>query len=101
MGLQGMINDLVEKSDFLVGEEVPGKIDALAEADHATIARWISAAENCGEQHAKEIELITAKAETIKTPILGITGGAEQERAQWSTSWFVALLWISMISELR
>lgn len=74
MGLQGMINDLVEKSDFLVGEEVPGKIDALAEADHATIARWISAAENCGEQHAKEIELITAKAETIKTPILGITG---------------------------
>jgi len=74
MGLQGMINDLVEKSDFLVGEEIPGKIDALAEADHATIARWISAAENCGEQHAKEIELITAKAETIKTPILGITG---------------------------
>lgn len=74
MGLQGMINDLVEKSDFLVGEEVPGKIDALAKADHATIARWISAAENCGEQHAKEIELITAKAETIKTPILGITG---------------------------
>ena len=74
MGLQGMINDLVEKSDFLVGEEVPGKIDDLAEADHATSARWISAAENCGEQHAKEIELITAKAETIKTPILGITG---------------------------
>lgn len=74
MGLQGMINDLVEKSDFLVGEEVAGKIDALAEADHATIARWISAAENCGEQYAKEIELITAKAETIKTPILGITG---------------------------
>jgi len=74
MGLQGMINDLVEKSDFLVGEEIPGKIDALAEADHATIARWISAAENCGEQHAKEIELITSKAETIKTPILGITG---------------------------
>ena len=74
MGLQGMINDLVEKSDFLVGEEIPGKIDALAEADHAAIARWISAAENCGKQHAKEIELITAKAETIKTPILGITG---------------------------
>jgi methylmalonyl-CoA mutase len=74
MGLQGMINDLVEKSDFLVGEEIPGKIDALAEADHPTIARWISAAENCGEQHTKEIELITTKAETIKTPILGITG---------------------------
>ena len=74
MGLQGMINDLVEKSDYLVGEEVPGSIDELAAADYATIARWISAAENCSEQHAKEIDLITAKAANIKTPILGITG---------------------------
>lgn len=74
MGLQGMINDLVEKSDYLVGEEVPGSIDELAAADHTAIARWISAAENCSEQHAKEIDLITAKAANIKTPILGITG---------------------------
>ena len=74
MGLQGMINDLVEKSDYLVGKEVPGSIDELAAADYATIARWISAAENCSEQHAKEIDLITAKAANIKTPILGITG---------------------------
>ena len=74
MGLQGMINDLVEKSDYLVGEEVPGSIDELAAADYSTIARWISAAENCSEQHAKEIDLITAKAANIKTPILGITG---------------------------
>ena len=74
MGLQGMINDLVEKSDYLVGEEVPGSIDDLAAADYSTIARWISAAENCSEQHAKEIDLITAKAANIKTPILGITG---------------------------
>ncbi len=26
MGLQGMINDLVERSDFLVGEETPGEV---------------------------------------------------------------------------
>ena len=74
MGLQGMINDLVEKSDFLVGDTLPGSVEELAGANNPTIARWISAAENCGEQHAKQIELITAKAETIKTPILGITG---------------------------
>jgi len=74
MGLQGMINDLVEKSDFLVGDILPGSVEELAGANNPTIARWISAAENCGEQHAKEIGLITTKAANIKTPILGITG---------------------------
>ena len=74
MGLQGMINDLVEKSDFLVGGTLPGSVDELAGAKNPTISRWISAAENCGEQHAKEIGLITTKAANIKTPILGITG---------------------------
>ena len=74
MGLQGMINNLVEKSDFLVGDALPGSIEELAGANNSTVARWISAAENCGEQHSKEIDLITAKAANIKTPILGITG---------------------------
>ncbi|HAP70894.1 MAG TPA: methylmalonyl-CoA mutase, partial [Cryomorphaceae bacterium] len=74
MGLQGMINNLVEKSDFLVGDALPGSVEELAGANNSTVARWISAAENCGEQHSKEIDLITAKAANIKTPILGITG---------------------------
>ena len=74
MGLQGMINNLVEKSDFLVGDALPGSVEELAGANNSNVARWISAAENCGEQHSKEIDLITAKAANIKTPILGITG---------------------------
>jgi len=74
MGLQGMINDLVEQSDFLVGDTLPGSIEELAGANNPTIARWISAAENCGEQHGQALASITEKAAAIHTPILGITG---------------------------
>ena len=69
-----MINDLVEKSDFLVGDEVPGECKHLNGADASTIARWISAAENCGQKHATALQLIRSSADEVHTPILGITG---------------------------
>jgi methylmalonyl-CoA mutase len=74
MGLQGMINDLVQKSDYLVGEELPSDLASLENATTPIISRWISAAENCGEKHSDAIQAVTAKAKEIKTPILGITG---------------------------
>jgi len=74
MGLQGMINDLVEQSDFLVGEETPGEVKDISGAANPIIARWISAAENCGKAHRDAINEITERASVIKTPILGITG---------------------------
>ena len=74
MGLQGMINDLVEQSDFLVGEETPGEVKDISGAANPIIARWISAAENCGKAHRDAINEITERASAIKTPILGITG---------------------------
>ena len=74
MGLQGMINDLVEKSDFLVGDELPGDLKHLSGADAPTIARWISAAENCGYMHEAALHSLRSSADTIHTPILGITG---------------------------
>jgi isobutyryl-CoA mutase len=74
MGLQGMINDLVEQSDFLIGEEAPSEINDLAGAVNPIIARWISAAENCGVKHRDAINEITERATSIQTPILGITG---------------------------
>jgi len=74
MGLQGMINDLVQKSDYLVGEELPGAIENLSSAANPEIARWISAAENCGEKHEEALKEVAARAFEIKTPILGITG---------------------------
>lgn len=74
MGLQGMINDLVEKSDYLLGEELPSDLESLENASTPIISRWISAAENCGDKHTDAIQAVTAKAKEIKTPILGITG---------------------------
>ena len=72
MGLQGMINDLLEKSDFPTGLEIPkGELNTSA---HGKIAKLISAAENYREHHEKELAQLRAKAKDIDTPVLGITG---------------------------
>src|SRR5690606_34355353 len=46
MGLQGMINDLVQKADFPVGDNVNGEIKKVKDKNVPSIARIISAAEN-------------------------------------------------------
>ncbi|MEY2963920.1 MAG: hypothetical protein RL754_1181 [Bacteroidota bacterium] len=74
MGLQGMINDLVQQSDYLVGEHLPGTLDELKGAAPKDIARWISAAENCGDNHKDALAAVAKEAQGISTPILGITG---------------------------
>ena len=52
MGLQGMINDLIKRSDFLVGEHLVGGVAEVKTKNVNAIARLISAAENCPEKHA-------------------------------------------------
>src|SRR5690349_230839 len=51
MGLQGMINDLVERSDFPTGKKVISNVDELSTTNHLAIAQLISAAENYFDQH--------------------------------------------------
>ena len=46
LGLQGMINDLVEKSDFPIGNLLTNEISLLEKKEAGAIARVISAAEN-------------------------------------------------------
>lgn len=74
MGLQGMINDLVEKSDFATGYKLNGEVGHLGVNDHGAIARLISAAENFPEQHKAELDKIREIAKTKHVPVLGITG---------------------------
>ena len=76
MGLQGMINDLVEKSDFPQGKNIEKKdlINKIQKKDCNTIARLISAVENYPKEHSKSIKLVQKNAEKSKTPVLGITG---------------------------
>lgn len=72
MGLQGMINDLVERSDFATGKTIdhgPLTID-----NHVRIAQYISGAENYFDDHKKVFEEINQKAALSKAPVLGITG---------------------------
>lgn len=74
MGLQGMINDLVQKADFPVGDVLNGEADHLEEKNPRAIARVISAAENFPEIAKETLDKIHAANETSKIPVLGITG---------------------------
>ena len=74
LGLQGMINDLVERSDFAIGDHLNGEAEKIASKDVNAIARVISSAENFPEVAKETLDVIHAKNETSKTPVLGITG---------------------------
>jgi methylmalonyl-CoA mutase len=74
MGLQGMINDLLEKSDFDLSDRVNGEVKELSPKNWLAIARLISTAENHPDVFAKVADTIHKKAEANKAPILGITG---------------------------
>lgn len=74
MGLQGMINDLVQLSDFAIGDSLNGEIDLLSNKNSKAIARLISSAENFPEVAKDVLETIHNKNKTSKTPVLGITG---------------------------
>ena len=74
LGLQGMINDLVERCDIAVGEKLDYSIKDLKEKNVPGLARMISAAENFSDKHKDIIETLRKEASKINTPILGITG---------------------------
>ena len=74
MGLQGMINDLVERSDYPTGDKLTDEIDHLEEKNPKAIARIISSAENFPEIAKKTLDAIHKKNENSTIPVLGITG---------------------------
>ena len=74
MGLQGMINDLVRRSDYVQGDELKGEDQKLSVGNDKDVARLISAAENFPDLHADTLNTVREKASQMKTPVLGITG---------------------------
>ena len=74
MGLQGMINEVVELSDFPTGKGLQVTKDQILARDYHAIAQLISAAEN----HHSEVKnlLLELKKGCFEstTPVLGITG---------------------------
>lgn len=74
LGLQGMINDLVQQSDFAIGDKLDIDVSKLAEKEIGHIARVISSAENFPEIAKDTLDDIHNKNKNSKTPVLGITG---------------------------
>ncbi|QBA64704.1 methylmalonyl-CoA mutase family protein [Muriicola soli] len=76
MGLQGMINDLVEKSDYpTLPLKLPEEKDlntSLKNKDITTLARLISLAENRQDEFEKYYQSLGKAKKSI--PVLGITG---------------------------
>jgi isobutyryl-CoA mutase len=74
MGLQGMINDLIQKADFPVGNQLNDEINHVKEKSVPAIARLISAAENFPDQNQEMLATIHGIAAKNDIPVLGITG---------------------------
>ena len=74
MGLQGMINDLVQKSDYPIGQELNGEVESFRLKNKMSIARVISAAENFPKENQDFFNQVSEEAQSISTPVLGITG---------------------------
>ena len=74
MGLQGMINDVLQQCDFPLGENVNGELKKLSKKDHLSISRLITAVENFPEENKHWIAEISAKSKEAHVPVIGITG---------------------------
>ena len=74
LGLQGMINDLVKKADFALGDTLNGEVNRLSDKEARSIARVISSAENFPEVAKETLNTIHQKNKNATTPVLGITG---------------------------
>ncbi len=74
MGLQGMINDLLEKSDFPTGKNIDVNVNDILNQDYVAIAKLISAAENYPKEVIPIINELSENIGENKAPVLGITG---------------------------
>ena len=79
MGLQGMINDVLEQCDFPVGQNMNGEVTKFTEKDTVSIARMISCAENNTEHFETAVRpqlqaIFNKNPNLTETPVLGITG---------------------------
>ncbi|WP_343707925.1 methylmalonyl-CoA mutase family protein [Flavobacterium sp.] len=74
LGLQGMINDLVQRADFPIGDKLNGEIDHIENKVPTAIARLISSAENFPEIAKPVFDKIHESNASSKIPVLGITG---------------------------
>ena len=74
LGLQGMINDLVQQADYPLGDKLYVKANDLKDKNPTQLARVISSAENFPKIAKDTLDAIHKLNETSTIPVLGITG---------------------------
>ncbi len=74
MGLQGMINDVIQKSDFPTGNIKKLELDKIKDKNTNAIAQAISACENYRDNINIDLQTIKDNAEKSNVPVIGITG---------------------------
>ncbi|MBS1270133.1 MAG: Fused isobutyryl-CoA mutase [Gammaproteobacteria bacterium] len=75
LGLKGMIEDMIDRVRFDPSVERPPVIEAVTGGDWSQLARLITAIENDTLSNLARVQLDkTVRANTAKTPVLGITG---------------------------
>ncbi|REK37959.1 MAG: methylmalonyl-CoA mutase [Actinobacteria bacterium] len=74
MGLTGMVADMIEKSDFPLGELNGSELEHLSVDNRAVVARLISAAENYPDKYTDVFDDLSARARSSEAPVIGITG---------------------------
>jgi methylmalonyl-CoA mutase len=74
MGLQGMINQLAELSDFPTGKDLKISKSQILERDYHAIAQLISAAENHRAEVKNLLSELKEGCSANQTPVLGMTG---------------------------
>jgi len=73
LGLQGMINDMVRRCDEDLAKHAPKDLKAVKAGDRRALARLITSLE-AGACPAKLLEDLAQAADSVKVPVLGITG---------------------------
>jgi len=73
MGLQGMINDVLQQCDFPIGMNLNGELTHLKEKNKKSIARLITAIENFPDNNNNLLQSLNSSIPK-SIPVLGITG---------------------------
>ncbi|SEA01956.1 methylmalonyl-CoA mutase family protein [Pedobacter hartonius] len=74
MGLQGMINDMLQQTDFITATAITNELEMIPLREVKSIATAITIAENdpkAAQSFVDELKKLTAKSQA---PVLGITG---------------------------
>ncbi|TKC03838.1 methylmalonyl-CoA mutase family protein [Pedobacter frigoris] len=74
MGLQGMINNMLEQTDFITTKSLKGELKTIPQKNIKSIASAITVAENDPEAAQSFVDELKALSVNNNAPVLGITG---------------------------